>query len=186
MTSQNIINMDIPGLTSFDDLATLATFVKELEKPGSLVVEIGTFCGRSTYVLSKNCIPGTIILSIDGWFIKDFNRFGINIDDSKRVFLETKRKYNLSNVIQIPKTSPLRRWDKKKIDMLFIDGGHIFRTVLKELNFYTQFCSRDAIICGHDYNRLHSGVINAVNFFADENNYIVERFPTCIWRLRKK
>lgn len=186
--NNHLINMEIPGLTSYDDLTTLSSFVQELKGQGNLVLEVGTFCGRTAYVLSKNSIPGTIILSIDHWiYRKVHNRnWGLDVDDSKRIFLETKRKYNLDNVIQVPKQSPLRRWNRKKINFLFLDGRHSFETVLSELNFYTQYCEKDAIIAGHDYYKDYPGVMYAVDCFAEENNYEVKCYPSIIWRLFKK
>jgi len=175
-----IINMDIPGLTNVEDLTTLGNFVKELKGQGNLIVEVGTFCGRSSYVLSKNSVPGTIIFTLDPFQFKHKD-----VDSPKRIFLETKRKYNLDNVIQIPRLSPFRRWEKKKIDMLFIDGYHDFSTVLEELNFYILHCNKDAIICGHDYHITFAGVIHAVNSIAREYEFKVENYKSCIWRLRK-
>jgi|WetSurSiteA1Bulk_404760.scaffolds.fasta_scaffold00195_48 hypothetical protein len=185
MITTNNINMDIPGLTTYDDLTTLCNFLKELKDQGNLIVEVGTFCGRSSYVLSKNSIPGTILLTIDPWILRK-SKYQPNVDDSKRVFLEIKRKYNLDNIIQVPNFSPLKKWNRKKIDMLFLDGRHIFEVVLSELNFYIHYCSENAIICGHDYDLTFPGVIHAVDSFAEEFGYIVEKFPTRIWRIKKK
>jgi cephalosporin hydroxylase len=188
MIITNNINMNIPGTTSENDLNTLCNFAKELKGQGNLIVEVGTFCGRSSYVLSKNSIPGTIILTIDSWEttkVKD-DRLKLDVDDTRRVFLETKRKYNLDNVIQIPNFSPLRKWNRKKIDMIFLDGRHIFEVVLAELNFYIHYCNENAIICGHDYHMHFPGVINAVECFAEEYGYSVEIYKDIIWRIRKK
>jgi len=59
-------NLNIPGLVTLDDLRVLEYFAREVPKNG-LIVEIGSFCGKTSYTLAKSCDPSVRVVCIDMW-----------------------------------------------------------------------------------------------------------------------
>ena len=66
----------------------------------------------------------------------------------------------------------LRKIDLKHIDFVFLDGGHSYETVKKDLSLLTANLKKDSIILCDDYNIHHYGVKRAVNEI--KNDYLFE------------
>jgi len=177
-----MINTEIIGLTYDYDLINLENLTKTLQE-NSIIIEIGAFCGRTTYVFSKNCKKGTKIYSIDTWKTENknpiqqrvFKEFSIPEDFklSFSHFQDTLTKYNLQNVIPLEMVSPPEKWENEDYDLIFFDGDHSFKGLAKDIFFWIKHCKPNAIICGHDYGTLN-GVTTAVNLVANELKYKLE------------
>ena len=57
-------NLDIPGWATEEDLKVLEYFASEVPE-GGLILEVGSFCGRSSYALAKSCHPSVRVVCID-------------------------------------------------------------------------------------------------------------------------
>jgi predicted O-methyltransferase YrrM len=64
----------------------------------------------------------------------------------------------------------LNQINLKKIDFVFLDGGHSYDTVKDDLKILTTNLNKNSIIICDDYNILHYGVKKAVDEIKD--NYI--------------
>lgn len=71
----------------------------------------------------------------------------------------------------------LQRIDLYKIDFVFLDGGHSYDTVKKDLEILTSKLNNNAIIICDDYNITHYGVKKAIDeikqnhFFKDYGRF---------------
>ncbi|MBN3949754.1 MAG: class I SAM-dependent methyltransferase [Nostoc sp. NMS7] len=121
----------------------------------AVIVEIGSFKGRSTVAMAYACI-GTKrkIYSIDTWD-------GNDADFSERQFFEVwQQNVQLNGLEQyvIPlrgySHDVLNRWDKftnsKAIDFIFIDGSHQYLDVLKDFNLSFSLVKNGGWIAFHD------------------------------------
>ena len=137
-----------------------------------IIVEIGSFKGRSTRALADN--TKGLVIAIDDFQgpreieLTDreniLNRFNDNLSDRTNVVVINCNHRDIPQ----PDFRP---------DMVFIDGAHEYEAVLADIDFWTPFIAPGGLICGHDYGWA-SGVDRAVN----------ERFPkaeiaqrTSIW-----
>ncbi len=68
----------------------------------------------------------------------------------------------------------LNQIDLKKIDFVFLDGGHSYMTVKEDLRILTSNLKKDSIIICDDYNVLHYGVKKAVDEIKD--NYVFKNY----------
>ncbi|MBG1267032.1 class I SAM-dependent methyltransferase [Nostoc sp. WHI] len=121
----------------------------------AVIVEIGSFKGRSTVAMAYACI-GTKrkIYSIDTWD-------GNDADFSERQFFEVwQQNIQLNGLEQyvIPlrgySHDVLKRWDKltnsKAIDFIFIDGSHQYLDVLKDFELSFSLVKNGGWIAFHD------------------------------------
>jgi predicted O-methyltransferase YrrM len=145
-----------------------------LEKVSSscdLVIEIGTWQGRSTYAMGEN-VKGKVI-AIDPFTPEKM--------ESKSQRITYRRHYpvdisiiqddpdlmyrlclkNLDPLIQSGKVEVIRgrsdkvindlQYLKGKVDMVFIDGDHSYEPVKRDINDYRPLVKPGGLLCGHDY-----------------------------------
>lgn len=134
----------------------LYPYIKNLKK-GSLLVELGTYHGKSTkfFRLSN---PHIEIITID--LCRRNNKVDVpsHIDDD--VLL-------LGNIRQIiGDSSKLGEDFVGNIDFLFIDADHSYRSVKKDLDAWGGYVTGD-IAC-HDYDKGFPGLMRAVDEYSKD------------------
>jgi len=145
-----------------------------------LVIEIGTWLGRSTYAIGE-VVRGKVIT------IDPFNPEGM-LSKTQRVTY--RRHYpvpreviqkdpdfmwkmcisNLAPLIEKGKVEVIRGKSddvintlqhlRGTVDMVFIDGDHVYDAVKRDIMNYKPLIRPGSILCGHDYDR---GVKKAVD-----------------------
>lgn len=140
-----------------------------------LIVEIGSWKGRSTKALAAST-PG-IVYAIDHWAGSKDER---NTNHTEAVRLGPVGLYsvfeaNLAEEIDAGKVIPIMAdsaqavshlrglLGDQKADMLFIDGGHDYEDIGRDITLYRPFLAEGGILCGHDYESGGPGVVRAVN-----------------------
>ena len=69
----------------------------------------------------------------------------------------------------------LKKIDMKKIDYVFLDGGHDYETVKNDLNCCKEVINNDGTILCDDYNLSYApGVKKAIDEYVDNNSYKCE------------
>ena len=154
----------LPGSVSPEELTHL-TNISQLSE--NIIVEIGSFQGRSTIGLAQGSKRGKgfNVYAIDSWS-------GVKVNQTKDVFI-TKESFqkNIDDaevsdiVVPIQGTSKdvLLNWDKK-IGMLFIDGDHSYNGVKEDIK-WSEYVIPGGYILFHDYlsPNYDNSVIKAVN-----------------------
>lgn len=138
----------------------------------NLIVELGSFCGRSTRALADNT-HGKVI-AVDDWNgVRDLQ---VEPQDWYGIFRE-----NLKDHIESGKVIPWRI-DHRVVrptmepDMVFIDGNHDYQDVCDDIKTWLPAIKRGGLICGHDMDWF--GVKMAVNQLLPEWKLV---FGTTIW-----
>src|SRR5690242_16732109 len=148
--------LTVPGFTRRPTLEWLA----EQASKRKVIVEIGSYCGRSTRAMADN--TDGVVYAIDDWkgVRKDFWGKPLAPDlqeqgnNSFRIFCE-----NLSDLIEPMKVIPLR-WDHADTgahinlldepDMVFIDGDHDYENVYRDISIWQQKLAPGGLLCGDD------------------------------------
>tara|TARA_A100001035_G_scaffold89696_1_gene69918 strand:- start:1066 stop:1695 length:630 start_codon:yes stop_codon:yes gene_type:complete len=69
----------------------------------------------------------------------------------------------------------LKKLDMSKIDFVFLDGGHDYKTVKSDLNNSIEVVNNDGTILCDDYNLSYApGVKKAIDEFVEEHNFKCE------------
>lgn len=124
------------------------------------IVEIGSFCGRSTKVLALMC-RGTVI-SVDNLA---FDAEGFS-EDQDLEFRRNLRNHLRSGRVQTIRKSSVAaaRGFRGSADMIFIDGAHEKADVLADLKAWVPKLAKRGLLCGHDLS--YPGVQEALEEFG--------------------
>ena len=169
----------IPGWMSLRELTWLANVARECQ----VIVEFGSYLGRSTRALADNC-PG-IVYAVDPWNGAYYLEEG-NVLDTVNTYVMPQFIMNLEPHVSKGKVIPVRNFSYNlklpiKVDMVFIDGDHRYETVVKDINKALDLLKPGGIIAGHDYAfSTWPGVKKAVDHLLD--NVTVE---DTIWWTKK-
>lgn len=158
---------DIKGYLVPGQEKALMVIASKLAKK-SLVVEIGSFLGKSTACIALASPKSTKIYAIDT-FNGNEKDFKENRQFTGGNFFEIF-KQNLSKIGVWNKIIPTignsreigKKWNKP-IDFLFIDGSHIYEDVKNDFEKFYPFVKEGGIIAIHDVSTGHPGVLKCWN-----------------------
>jgi len=145
-----------------------AKWLAEQAHDKSLVIEFGSWCGKSTLALA--CAKR--VVCVDTWLGTpgDIGSHEQRITDGFRPIAEWRQfTKHLPNVIGIvgnlrdPEVEAiLVSTYARKAGLIFIDAAHDVENVTKDIWLAKRLLARDGVLCGHDYHGNHPGVIQAV------------------------
>jgi len=149
------IPVNLPaGDFSVHDITAIQPFLKKIKD--GLYLEIGVKHGLSL-AIARHYAPEAKIYGIDI----------SNIDFDYKYFEDKD-----VNFIDKSSDEVARTWNKK-IDLLFIDGDHERNQVTKDIKNYSKWVKKDGHIVFHDFDITSTGVIMAVDDFAQNNNLVL-------------
>jgi len=154
--------LTIPGWMSERELTWLAMRAQEC----NIIVEFGSFYGRSTRALADN--TDGVVYAVDPWNGDYPDESGVALK-AVNTYVMPQFVRNLEDHIANDKVFPVRGYSfnfvmKCSVDMVFIDGDHRYESVKKDILKAQELLRDGGIICGHDYNHpLWTGVNKAVH-----------------------
>lgn len=130
--------------------------------PSSVVVEIGSYCGRSSSLIGMMAMQeekGFEFYCVDNfitpWEGKDVHAiFETNMRGIKHELMKMNSK----------RASHL--FDDGEIDFLFVDGDHLYEGVMADIKRWLPKVKVGGAVLFHDYNSSWEGVQNAVDQFV--------------------
>jgi len=159
-----------------DLLISAAQAACHLEEGQGAIVEIGSFCGRSTVVLAsvaRTFGKGSRVHAVDphdgkvGAADQDLKRGPPTIERFRRN-IEDAGVADVVDVIQ--KFSWEVSWNQP-IALLFIDGLHDYANVARDFRHFEPWLTEGAYIAFHDYADYYPGVKAFVHELLAESNY---------------
>lgn len=117
----------------------------------NVIVEIGSYLGRSTRALADNT-PG-IVYAIDDWYgprdvdwLKDESRVKILAEFTENM-KGVEGKVVVLNIDHGEAAIPVTP------DMVFIDGDHEYENVKRDIEIWLPRLTHGGLICGHDADK---------------------------------
>ena len=163
--SQNIVG-------AFDEREARALYNKCIELPTkSVVVEIGSYLGKSSSLLAQICDDYSFYLTcVDPFLETDVSEFKKNMDGvgAKYTLMTYPEFWTHGRApwqARFEGTRQAGKAFKKEIDLLFIDGDHHKAGVELDLEVWGSKVKKGGTIVFHDYLSSWTGVKEAV----DEN-----------------
>jgi predicted O-methyltransferase YrrM len=161
-------DLSIAGWTSEGDLREIEYLAAQVP-PGGLIVEIGSFYGRTAYAWAKSCHPSTVVHCIDTWHGWSADKTGLsgNVPDGEVTcsidgFLQNvgslpNIRYSVGISLDvIPSFAP------KSIDLIFLDGDHTNPVLKFELAFCPKLLKDGGWLVGHDFSTKFPDVVTEV------------------------
>lgn len=159
-------NLDILGFMPEKELQILVRLSKLFvpEKDG-VIVEVGSFCGRSTVCWARNTDPSTTIYAYDRFPENDIHQ-GQPLN-TKEEFLKNTNGYK--NIIPVEGYCPesSKYTDPRKIDLFFLDSLHMNPNDLQVLLHFLPHLKPGGLLAGHDYYQEWPDVIFNVKFLEE-------------------
>lgn len=165
------------GATIPSDMKILEKLVKSFDKKPIYVVELGTFVGDSAKAMAD---AGAIVHTIDNWkgSPNDLSSSTYRVYGKEQVRLALQR--NLGDRLhrtvftyEGDSTTAASSWHGDKVDMVFIDAGHEYEEVSRDIDAWLPHVRDGGILSGHDYCPAFPGVMLAVQ----------ERFGDCTFNV---
>lgn len=159
----------IHGWTALDELAFLYR-TAQLQKKGGVIVEIGSWQGRSTVCMAKGSEHGNgaRIYAIDPFTGSSENQIpGVKIwtrDDFERNLEKTDTKA-LVTTLAMTSDDAAKSWDRP-IDFLFIDGAHEYEYVKNDFLLFSPYVVDGGIIAFHDTTPNLKAILQGLPLFG--------------------
>jgi len=158
----------------------------------ALIVEIGTFKGKATAVMTLACLgTGRRIVTIDP-FVEYKHHSGnpaslaLGIhqtwEEIYQDFLTVFREIPFVTHIRKTSEQAVRRW-KEKIDFIWIDSSHEAEMVKLDLELWVPFIKKGGVVSGHDWQ--FRSVRNGVGAYLKDKDYELKIQGRC-WYFRKE
>lgn len=177
------LNMDainsIHGFLDPNEAQLLYRLASEVPA-GGVIVEIGSYEGRSTICLGKGAkVNGANVWAIDPYFdymVDQNTHYGM---EHHAALLKNLVDYGVADTVRVVALSSVNLADYwlNDIDLLFIDGNHEHQAVAEDFRWWSREMKRSGLIAFHDYtNPLWPGVAQVVNKAVASGEWeIVER-----------
>ena len=177
-------NLNIPGWMPEAELKIIEALAQTIPRNG-VMVEIGPFCGRSSWCWSRSADPGATIHCLDIWNPSEHPYtppaaigldnttnadFGVAMDVEQSVGSLENFQYftrDCHNIVPHQGASPddFQHWEVP-LDLVFLDGVHHNPIFWKDLNFWFWKLKPGGLCCGDDFARTHPDVVWGVQDFA--------------------
>ena len=118
----------------------------EAAKRMNSIVEIGSWQGRSTYVLLSGC-RGPVV-AVDKWDVELMKPHGDAQAARKAFFVNMKDFTNLT-VMEMDSLQAAIAFRDDSVEMVFVDGNHLYKPFMDDLMAWLPKTKK--LICGHDY-----------------------------------
>jgi len=115
-----------------------------------LIVDIGTAFGGSAFIMTISSKPSVKVITIDPIDNEFFKSFHNSLPEKDKL-----------SYMKMTSLEAAYSWDKKEIDLLFIDGVHNYNGVSNDLLSWGTLVKTNGIILAHDYY-LYDGIRNAL------------------------
>jgi predicted O-methyltransferase YrrM len=196
-------NLDIPGWMPEPELKILERLAGTIPAGGAML-EVGPFCGRSSWCWSKSVKPGVSITCVDIWdpvehpyspptktdddAVPDEDYGKTSREKGNWGTLENFEYYTseCDNITATKGRSPddFLDWPVDSLDLVFLDGVHHNPVFHADVTHWFQRVKPGGILCGDDCARTHPDVLWTIDDFCKALSipFMVERR---IWTIQR-
>lgn len=173
--------LTIAGWMSAGELRWLA----ERARVSHLVVEVGSWKGRSTRALGENCPRGTVF-AVDTWYgqVDPTTHVNRELLARGRAAIFAEFLVNVGDLITVGRVIPvearsvpaaaafMRTHGPGAFDFVFLDGEHGYEGVRDDIAAYLPLVRPGGIISGHDFPKpgVHRAVLERFGQVATEGS----------------
>ena len=196
-------DLDIPGWMPEPELRILERLARTIPRGGAML-EVGPFCGRSSWCWSKSVDPSVSVTCVDIWDPAEHPSTPPTVDGADATAGEdfgkmstadgnwgTRENFDLytrgcHNITAVRGRSPddFADWPFESLDLVFLDGLHHNPGFHADVAHWYPRLKPGGVLCGDDCARTHPDVLWTVHDFCKERDlaFAVERR---IWMLRR-
>ena len=154
---------EVKGFMPYHEGEALSKWAEEFSKEGP-IMEIGTYCGKSTLFLSNGANKNNqLVFTVDHhngseehqideeYFDNEIYDAETNSVNSFPLFIKNINRFKATNVVPIVRSSveAAKTWNAN-LGMVFIDGGHALETVMQDFNSWNEKIISGGVLVIHD------------------------------------
>ena len=139
--------------------------------PGSGVLELGTMCAVSTLFLADGLREGlrrlgrdAKVVSVDNYSASERNS-KLRTHEQNITFVQERGYSEMIELVKADSVEFISTLKDESLGMAFVDSWHVYQHVSKELAAVFPKLAPGAILCCHDFQFAHSGIVRGVNEF---------------------
>lgn len=154
---------------------------EEYDKKDLIGAEIGTHTGDHAVCLLKNNKIKFMYLIDEYHVFNDAGKYFIDQNKSEKKARKALSKFSGKfEIIKENSDSAHSKLGKESLDFVYIDGGHSYKQVKKDIKNYFPLVKKGGILGGHDFHsspvndrgrQVKNGVVEAVLEFINEAGY---------------
>jgi predicted O-methyltransferase YrrM len=168
-----VYNTNIDGFMEEMELEQIARWAETVQSNG-IIVEVGSFKGRSSYAWAASCKSDVSVFCLD--------RFGDNFYPD---FQENMKEFTNVTAIKCDVPYRMNSWVNQPIDIFFLDGMHMNPHDIDAIEYFLPLIKKGGILCGHDYYPIEKhmpDVTTNVKILENKLNQKVQTFEgTSLW-----
>jgi predicted O-methyltransferase YrrM len=196
-------NLDIPGWMPEPELQILERLARTIPAGGAML-EVGPFCGRSSWCWAQSVDPSVGVTCVDIWDPDEHpftpparqgelacagEDYG-KVSDPRHT-AGTRENFDrftrdCHNITAVKGRSPddFRDWPEESLDLVFLDGVHHNPVFHADVTHWYWRVKPGGLLCGDDCARSHPDVIWTIDDFCKDLGipFTVERR---IWMVRR-
>ena len=159
------------------------SIVKELPQE-AVIVEIGTFHGRSTVFLAQlmqEKEKNGKIFTVDNFVAREAS---ITKKQAHQRVMRNLKEAEVDHFVKAllsNSSDAAKDFEDESIDFLFIDGSHLFTQVVLDITSWYGKVREGGIIAGDDFSDGYPGVVRAVNQIFPKRKIYFSR----LWKITK-
>lgn len=176
------------------DLRCIETLAQHVPEYGRMI-EVGSFCGRSSWAWAKSIPASATVHCIDPWegfqlsagSIADLNYACPSVDTFElRHFLEHTQDCPNISYTQGFSDQVLPTLQEASYDLIFLDGVHYNPTFSTDLWRADILLKDGGVLCGHDFCPIFPDIIECTKYMAALHNRPLWFFlHSTIWMMQK-
>ena len=142
--------LNIKGWMHEEELQVIEQLAKTAG-PVGVIVEVGSFCGKSSIAWAMSADPSVTIYCFDPFYEQIGDNEGNNCNTWEEF---QKNTSEFKNIISIRGLTPQQSayTDPRPIDIFFIDASHYNPSDWDIIEHFIPFIKPGGIIAGHDYS----------------------------------
>ena len=147
----------------------------------SVIVEIGSFAGKSSELFALHCAK---LFCVDVWQ-EYWELDGETLGQAELQFDEMCKNYHNIHKIKMNSVEASSSFGPESVDLVYIDAAHDYENTVTDINTWLPKVRKGGILAGHDYRYdPQIQVYEAVNEIFGQD-YKIETYPDSSWTIRK-
>ena len=161
----------------------LSPVLAEFVKGAKIVVEVGSFAGKSVIFMAQNA-PEATFFCCDTWLAPGLQTPGVPRDPFGAPMLYEQFLVNIIDAGIESRVTPIRQNSTAGLkmladagtqaDLVYIDGGHAYSECYIDLIYTLPILAPGAVIVADDVNADFPGVFQACNLFSQQEGFAIE------------
>lgn len=167
----------IKGWFNLSQAIAIQSIVKQLP-PGSKLVELGSYQGRSSVAIAAVLPPNSVLYCVDHFKgSEEHKKWNLNINNLLEAFTNNIERFGVKDKIYtlaMSSTEAAEKFEGESLDLVLVDAAHDYDSVKADLLSWYPKLKRGGYLLCDDYEPSWPGVMRAVKTVGLEGNVIAE------------